>query len=263
MPGRDSCDQRRQVEVVVRDVHRQHAARAPASGSRVERLAREQVDRDRIGAEAIEDDEVELAVRARGRASGGRRRAPHRTSRLVPGTRKEAEVRRVAGDAGDGRVDLVEGPRPAPAWRSTPPRRCPSPTTPTRFNRSRRQRLEQPPDRPLLVVVGHRPRALGHGLVGALLAVERRAVNEPHELPVRRPRHADDAEEVPLHVERFAERPGSNAPATKSAARRQRGTVPAAAPARTPPPPACRTSARRGGAAPSVHPGRRTRSGSR
>ena len=100
--ARNPRDQRRQVEVVVRNVHREHAARRELLEVELERFARQQVDRDRVRAEAVEDDDVEVRRRAGARVAAGRRRAPRRTSRprTSPRKRKYAGSRAIRTTAG-------------------------------------------------------------------------------------------------------------------------------------------------------------------
>ena len=99
-------DDGRELEVAVRDVERDQSAGTELADVELDRLAREQVHRDGVGAERVDDHEVRGAVR-----NLGDRPAPVAEDDLhvrprVPQVREEA---RVAGDACDRRVELVEG----------------------------------------------------------------------------------------------------------------------------------------------------------
>ena len=87
-------------------MERDEPVRSQLAQVELDRLARQQVDRDRVGAEGVEHDQVVGPVRR-----GGELQAPVAYDDLDGGPRipQVREVARVRRDAGDRRVELVEG----------------------------------------------------------------------------------------------------------------------------------------------------------
>ncbi len=190
---RQSAENRLQFEEAVGDVDRQQAVIGQSVQIDLHRLAGDQMDRHRIGAEHVEHQQVEFS-----------RWPMHQREpciaqddfHLREGIGQVGEVLRVSGNALDGRIDLVERdslaglavggdcPRPQPE-RTDVVQRSPG-----------LQRLEDLPQRSLAMVVG--PRVVPLVPAEALAAVARRTVHESVGVPHRNVHHPQHPEETPL-----------------------------------------------------------------
>ena len=184
------------IQVATGNVDRQQAVIGKSLQVNLQRLAGDQMDRHRIGAEDVEHQQVEFSRRP---VNERKPCIPQDDFHLGAAIGKVGEVLRVAGDALDGRIDLVEsdplaglaigGNRPRPQ-----PKHADVGQRPARL-----QGLEDSPQRSRTTVVG--PRLVSLVRVKALATVARRAVHEVVRVPQGDVHHAQHAEETPLRVQ--------------------------------------------------------------
>ncbi len=201
----------------VGDVHQDHAARRQPRQIAAQRLAREQVHRDRVGGERIEHDQVEL-LRRRGKRQP--RIAEHDRRRGAQ-LGQEAEHARIAREPHHFRIDLEEGPALAVvpmAGEAAGPEPDDRDVLQAALRGARRRDAFR--DRPAEIVIGERLGPAGDrravGLAHALRAVDRGAVIAGCDACRSRSR-PPDARRRSCASSRSTARPGCQTPVTMKA----------------------------------------------
>ena len=194
--GADRSRDARQLQVAVRYMQGDDAAGFEPRQIAGERLAREQMHRDRIGGEGVEHDQV-VALRRR------RQREPPVAGhdfRVRRAGREEAEALRIARDADHFRIDLEERPvlAVAPVAGEAPGAEPDGRDLAEAAARGAR-RLDRLRDRTAEIEIGERYRSSGDragGVTHALGAVQRGAVEQQAMRAVDRLQHLVHAEEA-------------------------------------------------------------------
>ncbi|MSP88649.1 MAG: GTP cyclohydrolase I [Alphaproteobacteria bacterium] len=193
-------DDRAEIDMAVADVDKDQPTRRELVEIQRQRLAGEKMDRDRVGAERIQDDQIEMP---RGLGFQSQSRIADRHPRAERAVIEIGEPGARASHALDRRIDLEKGPILAPM---TVTRRCRDPK-PDQGDTARALATADPgehlPQRSRRMVVHHRLKTPGR--IDALGAVHSAAMEEDVKFgaialvadPFLDP---DDAEEVPFDM---------------------------------------------------------------